>query len=237
MLMTRREALAGLGLLLTGALPSVAAEKPTAEKTPAADSATKAKVAPAEQIWQDLMDGNRRFREGKPRERTLVPTRQELAKGQAPRVIVLGCSDSRVPPSLVFDKSLGDLFVVRTAGNVADPVGLGSIEYAAEHLHSSLLVVLGHEKCGAVAAAASGGKVESRNLRAIISRINPALKPLREKLKGDELVRAGVEANAALVAETVVAKSRIVAELVEKGSLTVMKAIYRLESGEVSRLA
>src|SRR5271157_5292629 len=96
----------------------------------------------ADKVWADLMEGNKRFVAGKPRTYALVSLRSKLASGQQPNVIVLSCSDSRVAPELVFDQSLGDLFVVRTAGNVADPVGLGSIEYAVDHIHSPLLVVL-----------------------------------------------------------------------------------------------
>jgi carbonic anhydrase len=97
------------------------------------------------------MAGNKRFVAGKPRAHALVSLRRKLASRQQPNVIVLSCSDSRVSPELVFDQTLGELFVVRTAGNVADPVGLGSIEYAVDHIHSPVLVVLGHQKCGAVA--------------------------------------------------------------------------------------
>ena len=87
-------------------------------------------------IWADLMDGNKRFALGQHSTGQLVSSRKSLVEGQKPDVIVISCSDSRVPPELVFDKNLGELFVIRTAGNVADPIALGSIEYAAEHLHS-----------------------------------------------------------------------------------------------------
>ena len=97
------------------------------------------------------MDGNKRFAEGKPtHERQQANRRAEVAKGQKPFAIVVCCSDSRVGPEIVFDQGLGDIFVVRTAGNVVDDVGLGSIEYAVEHFGSQLIVVLGHSHCGAV---------------------------------------------------------------------------------------
>ena len=105
------------------------------------------------------------------------------------------CSDSRVSPELVFDQSLGDLVVIRTAGNVADPVGLGSIEYAVDHLHSTVLVVLGHQKCGAVAAACSGDKMPSRNLEAIVDKINPAVTQAKTYAKPDDLLEAAVKEN------------------------------------------
>lgn len=112
-----------------------------------------------EAIWADLEKGNRRFMAGKHTVISYNSMRRELSKGQKPEVIVLGCADSRVPPELVFDKNLGELFVVRDAGNVSDAVSLGSIEYAVEHLHAKMIVVLGHESCGAVAATVSGEKM------------------------------------------------------------------------------
>ena len=111
------------------------------------------------QIWQQLLAGNQRFVQGRSQGRNLPELRRRLAQGQQPQAAVLCCSDSRVPPELIFDQSLGDLFVVRTAGDVADRAALGSLEYAAEVLRSPVLVVLGHEQCGAVAAAASSGRV------------------------------------------------------------------------------
>src|SRR4051812_9310229 len=125
--LTRREALTGLGSVLLGsALPRFAdaAAKPKSVHAP-----PSAKAHAGDDIWADLMQGNKRFVDGKPTDRALVPTRAELAKGQKPKVMVLACSDSRVVPTLIFDKTLGDLFVVRTAGNVGDPVALGSLEY------------------------------------------------------------------------------------------------------------
>jgi carbonic anhydrase len=191
----------------------------------------------AERLWIELLAGNRRFIEGKPSPREYVNTRQELAKGQFPRVIVLGCADSRVGPELVFDKNLGELFVVRTAGNIADPVALGSIEYAVEHLHASLLVVLGHEKCGAVAAAAAGGKMPTQNLEAIVKKILPALKPLQQGgATGDLLTSLGVEANARLCARDLVKNSEILRHEYEEGKLMIIPAVYRLASGEVTRI-
>lgn len=186
--------------------------------------------------WLDLLEGNKRFAEGKSRARDLVGARKKLAGGQSPHVMILACADSRVGPELVFDKNLGDLFVVRTAGNVADPVALGSLEYAAEHLHSRLLVVLGHRKCGAVAAAASGEKMPSVNLDAIVKRIAPALASLKSKFNGDDLVKNGVDANAKLSAENLTKESHILEELVGEGKIFILPAVYDLETGRVSRL-
>src|SRR5271168_5492206 len=143
--------------------------------SPTQAAATAAQVPSAQLIWADLMEGNQRFISGKTKSVDVVPLRQTLAKGQAPKVVVLACSDSRVSPEIVFDKSLGDLFVVRSAGNIADAIGVGSIEYAVEHLGSSVIVVLGHQKCGAVTAACSGDKMPTANLQAIVDKISPAV--------------------------------------------------------------
>ena len=191
----------------------------------------------AAEVWADLAAGNRRFMEGKLRPRAIAARRKELAGGQRPRVVVLGCADSRVSPELVFDQGLGDLFIVRVAGNVADAVALGSMEYAVEHFPVKLLVVLGHEKCGAVAAAASAEKVLTPNLEALVKKIAPALAPLRGRASGDELVKLGVEANVQQSAKDVLEQSPLIRKATESGKVMLIKALYRLASGEVVRLA
>lgn len=190
-----------------------------------------------EEIWADLMQGNKRFVQGKPKVRPLAAVRAELYKGQHPQVIILGCADSRVSPELVFDKNLGELFVVRTAGNIADPIALGSLEYAAEHLHSMVLLVLGHEKCGAVAAAASGEKMPTPNLDAIVAKIAPVVEPFKTCASGDQLVGLGVEANIQRSARDIVENSPILQKEIVQRKLTVMTAVYRLRTGEVYRLS
>ncbi len=137
---------------------------------------------------------------------------------------------------MIFDQSLGDVFVVRTAGNVADPVGLGSIEYAVEHLHSPLLVVLGHQKCGAVSAACSADKMPSSNLNAIVEKINPAVARAKTYAKGDDVLESAIRENVQQSAKDVLAKSEIVRHAVESGSLRVIEAEYQLDSGKVVRL-
>ena len=108
----------------------------------------------AEQAWQLLKEGNERFAADRSEHKDIGQKRRlELVKGQQPIAVVLACADSRIAPELIFNQGLGDIFVLRVAGNIADPFVLGSAEYAIEHLHTPLLVVLGHEKCGAVAAA------------------------------------------------------------------------------------
>jgi carbonic anhydrase len=190
----------------------------------------------ASEIWGRLMAGNQRFVAGKPEARDVVSLRHQLASGQSPKAIILACSDSRVGPELIFDQSLGDIFVVRTAGNVADAVGLGSIEYAVEHLHSSLLVVLGHQKCGAVSAACSGEKMPSANLDAIVEKIAPAVTRAKASAKSDDLVESAIKENVHQSAHDLLANSEIIRHGVESGKLTMIEAEYELDSGKVVRL-
>ena len=124
-------------------------------------------VVSPDRIWNDLAAGNHRFVIGKTAPHDLLAARKALTTSQHPRVAVLSCSDSRVPPESVFDTGLGELFVVRSAGEDDDPLAIGSLEYAVEHLGSSVIVVMGHQSCGAVTAACSGGKSESVNLDAV----------------------------------------------------------------------
>jgi carbonic anhydrase len=140
------------------------------------------------------MDGNERFATGKAKPRALVSLRQSLAKGQHPKAIILSCSDSRVPPEILFDQTLGDLFVV-PAGNIADAIGLASMEYAVEHLGSTVLVVMGHTKCGAVTAASSGEKMPTSNLQALVDQIQPAVAKVKGSSKPDTLVESAIQEN------------------------------------------
>lgn len=159
--------------------------------------------------------------------------RAELAGGQKPFAVIVGCSDSRTAPEVVFDQGLGDLFVVRTAGNVADDVALGSIEYAVEHLGSTLIVVLGHEKCGAVKAALDGGKLPG-HLPAIGKFIRPAVMQTAGSA-GDPLDNA-VRANARLVAQRISAANPVLKPMVASGKIRVVAARYDLDSGRVEFL-
>jgi len=200
-------------------------------------AAEHAPVADSGAVWADLMAGNKRFVSGQCNPREVAKTREELAKGQSPKVVVLGCADSRLSPELIFDKNLGELFVVRTAGNIADKIALGSMEYAVEHLHSSVIVVLGHEKCGAVAAAAEGGKMPTDNLKAIVKQIEPALKEHRKAgLEGALLAEKGVASNVERSAADLLKNSPILKREVEAGKIKIVKAVYHLASGEVKIL-
>ncbi|HKN70663.1 MAG TPA: carbonic anhydrase [Terriglobales bacterium] len=182
------------------------------------------------------MAGNSRFVAGKPQVRALVALRNKLASGQSPEAIILSCSDSRVGPELIFDQSLGDLFVVRTAGNVADAVALGSIEYAVDHLHSPLLVVLGHQKCGAVSAACSGEKMPSHNLDAIMDKIGPAVTQAKTYAKADDLIESAIKENVHQSAKDILGNSEIIRSAVKSGELSVIEAEYELDTGKVVRL-
>jgi carbonic anhydrase len=200
-------------------------------------SHTASQAAPSGvEVWDGLMAGNRRFVAGTPQARDVVSLRHKLASGQSPKAIILSCSDSRVGPELIFDQTLGEIFVVRTAGNVADAVALGSIEYAVEHLHSPLLVVLGHQKCGAVNAACSGEKMPSPNLDAIVEKINPAVTQAKSYAKADDLVESAIKENVHQSATDLLANSEIIRNAVKSGKLTVIEAEYELESGQVVRL-
>lgn len=204
--------------------------------TPAPSVAAAAEVPSAAAVWADLMQGNERFVRGKTETVDLAALRQGLVKGQAPKVVVLACSDSRVSPEILFDKNLGDLFVVRAAGNVADAIGVASIEYAVEHLGSSVLVVLGHEKCGAVMAACSGDKMPTTNLQALVDKISPAVALAKTHAKADGLLDAAIRENVHQSAKDVVASSEVLQHFLHDGKLTVFEAIYELGSGKVIQL-
>ncbi|QWV92437.1 carbonic anhydrase [Geomonas oryzisoli] len=194
----------------------------------------------ADQALQKLMDGNARYVDSKLSASALcdATARGKLAKEQHPYAIILSCSDSRVPPEIIFDQALGEVFVVRVAGNVADPLVLGSVEYAAEHLKSSLIMVLGHERCGAVTATVAGGKAEG-NIGAIVKEIAPAAKKAKATCKGkakEEIVECAVEINAKAVAAALPKKSKILAEEVKEGKIKIVAARYDLDDGKVTLL-
>ena len=162
-------------------------------------------------------------------------TRQrELITGQHPHAEILSCADSRVPPEIIFDQGLGDLFVVRIAGNVATDTELGSLEYGAEHLHIPLLVVLGHESCGAVTAAVQGGAAEG-HIATLVSLIKPAVDKTRG-MPGDPVANA-VRANVQMVVQQLRSSTPILSELVAHGKLKIVGGVYSLQTGEVTWLS
>jgi len=185
-----------------------------------------------------LLEGNKRCAEGEQAKKDIGETRRaELTKGQHPFAVVISCSDSRVPPELIFDQGLGDIFVVRVAGNVIDPVVLGSIEYGVEHLHAPLLLVLGHESCGAVKAAIELKGNPEGNIGAILKKIVPAVNTAKRETKDEgELLHKAVHENIRNSYKDVM-KSKIVNHLVKEGKLKVAAAEYYLGTGKVEVLA
>ena len=199
-------------------------------------------MIPAREALDRLRDGNARF-VGDARRRSVRPMesrREAVAAGQEPFAVILGCSDSRVPAEIVFDQGLGDLFVIRVAGNIVAPSLVGSVEFAAETFATRLVVVLGHSSCGAVQATvealerpAAGG---SPNLRSIVDRIRPAVEPLFEtelRHDRDALVRRAVRANVRASADHLRHGSELLERLIERDGLLVVGAEYSLETGVV----
>ena len=158
---------------------------------------------------------------------------RQLVSGQHPHAEVLSCSDSRVPPEIVFDQGLGDLFVIRVAGNVASDTEIGSLEYGAEHLHIPLIVVLGHQSCGAVTAAVQGGPPEG-HLAALLNLIKPALEKTRG-MSGDPVANA-VRMNVEMVVKQLRSSTPMLSELVAHGKLRIVGAVYSIETGSVTWL-
>lgn len=189
---------------------------------------------PPATVLKMLQAGNARFVSGKVRHpHASAQRRAELTKGQHPKAAILGCADSRVPPELIFDEGLGDLFVVRVAGNVADPVDVGSIEYAVEHLGVGLVVVLGHHSCGAVKATADAGGKADGNIGAIVSEIAPAVEQARAAPAKEGLVDDAVHVNARRTAGALVERSAILKAAVEEKKVRIVAAVYDLATGKV----
>jgi len=187
-----------------------------------------------DQALQKLLAGNQRYvTNGMLHPDQSLERRAALTKGQEPFAIILTCADSRVSPELVFDQGLGDLFVLRNAGNVLDDQTIGSMEYAVEHLHTPLIVVMGHEKCGAVSAAVAGGEVPG-HLRSVVEALEPAIEQTKGQA-GDPVDNA-VRANAQRVAGILTHVEPILGEAVKAGKLKVVAARYDLDSGQVEIL-
>ena len=199
-------------------------------------------MIPAKEALKRLQDGNRRFVSSILNDHTLTnqPVRRELVADQEPFAIILGCSDSRVPAEIIFDQGLGDLFVIRVAGNIVAPSHIGSVEYAAEQFGTRLVVVLGHTYCGAVLATLAdlARPTESRspNLRAIVDYIRPSVAELMEtELRHDQeaLVHHAVRANIRTSVNRLRHGSKLLEEMIADSGLVVVGAGYSLETGEV----
>jgi len=182
----------------------------------------------SDQAIKRLADGNKRYAAGAARSGVTGELRANLVKGQSPYAVIIGCSDSRVPVEVVFDAGLGELFVIRTAGNVAGPLEIGSLEYAVIHLKSPLVVVLGHQHCGAVRAAVDGGS-HSPALQAVIQEITPCV----PREKGGNVYEICENEN---IKHTLakIAADPVVSKAVSEGTLRLAAAKYSLETGLVS---
>jgi len=157
-------------------------------------------------------------------------------KKQHPFATIIACSDSRIPMGMIFDQGIGDMFVVRNAGNVVDETVLGTVEYGVEHLNTPLLVIMGHTNCGAVTAAVSEEKFHG-HIQSIIAKIRPLKKKALSKnheLKNEALLNAVISENVTQSADTIISKSAIVREKIASGQLKVVGALYDLETGKVS---
>jgi carbonic anhydrase len=215
--MTIRVRIVALFVLFLGCVSIAASSDPTAPRTP-------------QDVLGLLKAGNDRFARNASSPVSLSANRRrELADSQHPMAIVLSCADSRVPPEYVFNVGLGELFVVRTAGEVIDRSVLATVEYGAEHLHIPLLVVMGHESCGAVKAAAeSKSAAPSPNLDYLLKAIQAARKPSAQER--DE-IKTLVLANVEQVINDAMARSSLLQHLVDEGKLGVVGAYYELVSG------
>lgn len=214
-------------------------EKTASENTNVTESASKEIYTRPEGVNSDdaknlLIEGNKRFVSGNVLGEDISKDNlKKLSGGQKPFAVIVSCSDSRVDPETVFDEGLGDLFVVRDAGNVVDKITLGSIEYGAEHLNAPLIVVLGHESCGAVKATVDKSQV-SENIQGIVDKINISLKAVEANNPSKDKIYQEVED--ANIKNTVseIEKDPIIEELVKENKVKVVGAKYHIETGEVS---
>ena len=199
-------------------------------------------MIPAREALDRLREGNRRFVSDVPSRDTLTSQahRKDVAAGQEPFAIILGCSDSRVPAEIVFDQGLGDLFVIRVAGNIVAPSQVGSVEFAAARFGTRLVVVLGHSQCGAVQATLEAlqqpSDSQSRNLRSIVDRVRPSVEALLAtelRHDPDALIREAVRANIRVSANHLRHGSEVLEQLIHTDGLLVVGGEYSLETGIV----
>jgi len=174
-----------------------------------------------------LLEGNRRYVEGNLAPKDMKAKREATKDSQHPFAAIVSCSDSRVVPEFIFDQGIGDIFVVRTAGNIVDTITLGSIEYGVEHLHTKILVVLGHEKCGAITSACKGGTCPP-NIQAVMDKLK-----LPAHLGGRDVEKT-VSANAKAVLDEIRGRSEIVRKHEAEGKLRLVAMKYHLSDGRVA---
>ena len=199
----------------------------------------------AKEALDRLKNGNQRFVNDELTEESHASRRHSPSQAapQEPFAIVLACSDSRVPTEVIFDCGIGELFIIRVAGNIATPSQIGSIEYAASQLGTPLVVVLGHSNCGAVAATLAemngGDRLDSPNLRSILDAVRPALVPVLKDHPGAtdaEVIGPCIRANVRAVADELPRNSKILSDRIEQGELTIVGAEYSIETGRVEFL-
>lgn len=214
-------------------------------KAESLDDNTKVKSAIIENVLTDLKNGNKNFQAG-----NLTHIHQdtlrihEQIKGQNPKCIIVSCSDSRVPPEIVFDQGLGDIFSIRTAGNVMSDYEEGSIEYAVEHLHTPMVIVMGHIGCGAIQALLDNiDKVEDDTRAEHLDHVSKIVQKLKSEEEEQEVFKnEGKNSNKAVVANVIngvkqLRKSEpVLKEAYEKGEINIVGAVYHIESGEVEFL-
>jgi carbonic anhydrase len=192
-------------------------------------SCPRAKVA-----LENLLAGNQRFVKGERAPRAFDLRREKLVTGQKPLAIVLGCSDSRVSPATLFDQNLGEIFVVRTAGQVLGPSVLASIEYAVDHLQAPLFMILGHEKCGAVTTAVAHEGQLQGNIGLLLGQIQPAINRARQlNTPPEDMVEKVTDLHLEELANQVLQESDIIRQAVAEGRLRFVTAKYQIASGEV----
>ncbi|NJP04443.1 MAG: carbonic anhydrase [Chloroflexaceae bacterium] len=191
----------------------------------------------ADAALEALMEGNKRFVSGAMNHpHQSVKRRLEVAQGQDPFAIILCCADSRIGPEVIFDQGLGDIFVIRVAGNVAaDPTIIAGIEFASAVVGAPLLVVLGHQYCGAIQVAVAGGEQPSTHLNQLMTALEPAITRIKDQ-PGDT-VDLAITANVHHTVELLHSCQPIIADLVQKGALKIVGGRYSLDTGEVELIA
>ena len=194
----------------------------------------------ADAVLKDLMQGNERFVASNMEARGYQEQRKRTVGGQFPKAVVLSCIDSRVPIETIFDQGIGDVFVARVAGNFENTDILGSLEYSCKAAGSKLVMVLGHESCGAVSAACDG--VEMGNITSMLANIMPAVKKTSEEVEGEassknkEFVAAAVANNVRLTIDRIREKSTILNDMEDAGDIKIVGGVYSLSSGKVELL-
>jgi carbonic anhydrase len=219
----RKVLLAGAGLLAAAPIARMARAQPVAASTP--DAALNL-----------LMEGNARYVANQPREHDFSAARASRVQGQALFAAILGCADSRVAPKLAFDQGPGDLFVVRVAGNFVTPEGLASLEFGAAVLGTKLIMVLGHNKCGAVNATVTAlqkGKTLPGHIADLVRAMKPGIEPVL-KQSGDDLEHRAVIANVRNNVERLQHAKPILAEMLDKNEVRVVGGVYDLATGKVT---